>query len=381
MKRIISHARFYILCGIALAILMGKYVCLTDLPLYAQSLSTESEQTGVFLALSQQPLVTPGISMGDSQIFLPVIQGQQNSISTITPTPSPTHTPTPTDTSTSTFTPTPTQTITPSPTPFPTTTHCGAITSDETWTADVIHVVNCEVIVNLAVTLTIAPGAIVKFKSSLGVGSIDVSGTLMAVGSANAPLFFTSLKDDSIGGDTNGDGANSIPERGNWGGITVDTGGNARFDHATIRYAVSNIRVTRGHLTITNSTIAFSRLDGIALIGAGVTLEPVVKNNTFTNNGAYALSVNVDNGYLTGNSPIENNSGSENGFNGIFFRVQITNTLVLSANPGLPYVIGNTGYLQIPAGQILQFNPGTITKFFGSRLDIDGTLQYLRQIN
>jgi hypothetical protein len=56
---------------------------------------------------------------------------------------------------------------------------------------------------------------------------IDIAGTgaLMRVeGDADNPVTFTSVQDDSAGGDTNGDGTNSAPNRLDWGGIRFRAG-------------------------------------------------------------------------------------------------------------------------------------------------------------
>ena len=44
-------------------------------------------------------------------------------------------------------------------------THCGSISSNETWAAsDNVHIVNCDVTVPSGITLTIEAGVIVKFE-------------------------------------------------------------------------------------------------------------------------------------------------------------------------------------------------------------------------
>src|SRR3970040_2166015 len=85
----------------------------------------------------------------------------------------------------------------------------GTITTDTTWdVAGSPYVVDGHVTVDAGVTLTLSPGTVVKVQ---GISYITVNGTLNAIGTPSAPIVFTSINDDSYGGDTNGDGSASTP--------------------------------------------------------------------------------------------------------------------------------------------------------------------------
>ncbi|MHB8706381.1 MAG: RHS repeat-associated core domain-containing protein [Coriobacteriia bacterium] len=117
----------------------------------------------------------------------------------------------------------------------------GTLSTSTTWTADTVWVVDYSVTVPLGATLTIEPGAIVKFlpsvNGSASTADIIVKGTLNAQGTTAAPIVFTSMKDDSAGGDT--DGVVATPAARDWGGVGF-TGAGASgsvLANAEIRYA------------------------------------------------------------------------------------------------------------------------------------------------
>ncbi|MDV6034682.1 MAG: hypothetical protein F9B45_32240, partial [Phycisphaera sp. RhM] len=83
-------------------------------------------------------------------------------------------------------------------------------------------------------TLTIAAGTVVKMPNAYYMFSD--SGAIQALGTAAEPIVFTAHTDDSIGGDSNGDGNLTAPYPGYWESIYLD-GPRNNFENVEIRYA------------------------------------------------------------------------------------------------------------------------------------------------
>jgi hypothetical protein len=87
----------------------------------------------------------------------------------------------------------------------------GTITEDTIWTTtgSPYVITGGGVTVRPDVTLTIEPGVVIKMDGIYT--SLTINGTLQAQGTAANPVYITSLKDDTVGGDTNGDGNATTP--------------------------------------------------------------------------------------------------------------------------------------------------------------------------
>lgn len=110
----------------------------------------------------------------------------------------------------------------------PTVVAAGWITTNTTWSrTGSPYVVTGELYVRPGATLTVQPGTVVKFmptktgSSGYNYGSLAVyGGQLVARGTADLPVVFTSGFDDSVGGDSNNDGGATIPQRGDWSSLS-----------------------------------------------------------------------------------------------------------------------------------------------------------------
>jgi hypothetical protein len=108
---------------------------------------------------------------------------------------------------------------------------CGSLAHDESWnTADISGVIlTCALEIPAGVKLTIGPGVFVK--SEGGAVGVD-GGTLEASGTAAEPVVFTSIADDSVGGDS-GHPEAPAPEDN----VVLYSVGTLDLDHAILRDA------------------------------------------------------------------------------------------------------------------------------------------------
>ena len=280
----------------------------------------------------------------------------------------------------------------------------GTIVADTVWDVATTPVVIMEgdVVIPAGITLTVGPGVLVAADT----GTVMVSGSLVVNGTGASPATFTSLRDDSVGGDTNGDGDVTVPAPGDWGGIQINDGGSIVATSTRIAFAYDGIRTDSGRantIQVSNSTITDSSRHGVYVVadrsGANAgTASVKIQNNTVTDSGSDGINVwatgvpqgsgtqipvpTVQNNTVTGSGGtaihihgdkldgalLRGNDGADNTTNGI----SLTGTLTTNATVplgGLPVILddqsGNysltvapTTTLTINAGEVIKSNAG-----------------------
>lgn len=84
-------------------------------------------------------------------------------------------------------------------------------------------------------TLTLHSGIWLKFAANRSING--AGGTLELRGTADAPIQLTSIDDDSVGGDTNGNGTATVPAPGDWNGIYWNGSSQGHAEHVRVRFA------------------------------------------------------------------------------------------------------------------------------------------------
>lgn len=223
------------------------------------------------------------------------------------------------------------------------------ITASVTWLADKVYTINSEIEIENASVLTIQPGTVIKFGAngslSVGYGS---SATVLAVGTADKPIIFTSSA--------------LLPTAGAWEGLTFysNTLSNTVLSYCQILYAGKNTNV--GALNLLGCDISMNNciIDNSGSFGVYTTYSDTkggftaYENNLIKNTAKDAMVLNATKIGALGNGNTFTNAKG----------IQITGDYNSSSNQtwknfGIPYIV--TDELDIDGA--LTIAPGTTFKF------------------
>ncbi|MDP2359832.1 MAG: right-handed parallel beta-helix repeat-containing protein [bacterium] len=246
--------------------------------------------------------------------------------------------------------------------------------------------------------MTLEPGCVVKFNFNTG---LRVNGTLIAPGTAEHGIVFTSRDDDTLGEIL--PSSDGVPTPGDWDGVQlygyVGNQGSATLDHVLLRHGVGSAAAYQGGLycyysdwaTIQDCVFERCLGNGVRAYNCG----PVFRRCRFQDNGAHGLA--GSNGgrveawdctftgntqyaaWLSGVNPASygGNSGSGNGTDVL----AVSGSLSGSARwqiqaPG--FALGLLGGVSVPVADTLTLDAGVVVKCLaGSSLTMNGVLRLL----
>ncbi|MEQ1565565.1 MAG: hypothetical protein ABMA64_08005 [Myxococcota bacterium] len=226
----------------------------------------------------------------------------------------------------------------------------------------------------VASDLTIEPGAVVKFEPQWPMW-VNV-GSLTALGTAAAPIVFTSAADDTVGCDVDGSPTEGAP--GDWPGISLDAALGAAFDHVEVWYAgeggAAALLLEDQVVPVTNSVFAYNAGMGLE---AGAANQPLrIEGDTFFGNQrplgiSAAISLTDDHGnvfhrgevgntenavFLTQSSPVGFGDGDDKTVDwGVTEVPFVLNPGLLSVRPTNTWQLWDGVTVKAVAGSEIQF--------------------------
>ncbi|HTO90262.1 MAG TPA: hypothetical protein VMJ70_03955, partial [Candidatus Sulfotelmatobacter sp.] len=218
---------------------------------------------------------------------------------------------------------------------------------------------------------TIEPGLTIKL-GRYGVDPtgfyIAIDGALAANGTPDSLIIFTSMADDAFSGDSNGDGASSHGNPGDWWGIGFSALTNVAatvMNNVRLRFAGGNgvpaISMTNASVPITNTNVT-AGYEGIDILGTSAPLLSAVNVDSCT---YFPIRMS-----LAGNPTFTNVFFKSNSYTGIgVVNETIAQDLLWKIRPisgrnNMPYLVdGNVGAglattLTLQPGLIVKLRPG-----------------------
>ncbi len=244
-----------------------------------------------------------------------------------------------------------------------------------TWTVGNVYVVRRAIAVRSI--LTIEPGVVIKLKDA----RINIyDGKILALGTPQKRIVFTSLVDDKYCGDTNADGNATQPEKGDWQQLYIQGGTGHVFKYVDFFYAGQNSGGFNNAVKISGSTFEFDNCrfahtlfnpaasyENATAFYAGSAMSSA-EMHKFTNNAFYdnGKPLHVWTHYTVNpNNKFHNpeNTQQKNSHNGI---TMIRSSGGLDATvkwnvTEVPYILDE--FIQVNGSQVIDIGPQVVVKF------------------
>ena len=298
------------------------------------------------------------------------------------------------------------------------------VSANATWPkiGSAAYVLDNDISVPAGITLTIAPGVVIKGEYGQYPDSrLEISGRLLAQGTAEQPIIFTSLRDDTVGGDSNNDASVSSPATGDWGGLYFENSANSELDYVTVRYGGnysddfngvfyattdnvmlhlknSSLAIATSTIGLANTAIYLESASGLTMSGSTVattttailsssSLGSTISNTSFINNTHFAISntgSQIDarhNWWADDSGPtIASNPGGTG--NSISSNV-LYNPWTIHVPPNQPPVlsyVATSGYATDGVEPNISFKNSTLPVFKVLYSDVENTVSYVRLV-
>ncbi len=240
-------------------------------------------------------------------------------------------------------------------------------------------------------TLTLEPGVVIKFYNIYSY--INVNGALIANGTPTENIVFTSLKDDSKGGDTNDDGNESTPQRGDWWSVYFNSStleANNILNNCILNYGgrdqpgwsdlkdYGTIRFFDSYATIDSCMIEQSNTSALGVYGSSnpaitnceihnvnhtpVSMSmfstPSFSDNTVSNLGIGALGIVPENYSLDATIPVRNFAGYTNITYFMYRACTINSGTIITVPAGIVFKHDNYDCFDVEGGILVKGETG-----------------------
>ncbi len=249
------------------------------------------------------------------------------------------------------------------------------------WQDGKVYYIDDSTTVEEGATLSIAPGAIVKF-GALGKLYINDGATIVANGTALKPIVFTSIRDTAAGGDSITNDGSVGPAAGDWYFVWPMNGsGQNSFSYCEFRYAGKdgNAALYVDGATAVDQCVFRDNACGRPYIGseeATLHFETYMPGSSVTNTLFYnnlwplripvAMSLDGSNSFEFDHDNDAGTASLRNTHQGIMVAGGEINAAVSWAETDVPLCFFDNGWLNVTGTGSLSLASGLVMKFNGS---------------